>query len=158
MITNGTVKQQEIVKTFGVPIITVKRFAKLHRERGPEGFYETRPRRSSASVLKGDVLEQAQQLLDQRQSVPEVAAQLGVLGNTIHKAIRSGRLHASQNNEAVTTTTVTNKSERNQIDGEAAMGTGATRSLERVAAAMGQLESAPIEFEATCDVENGNAL
>jgi hypothetical protein len=53
---------------------------------------------------------------------------------------------------------VTNKSERNQIDSEAAMGTGATRSLERVAAAMGQLESAPIEFEATCDVTHGNAL
>ena len=38
------------------------------------------------------------------------------------------------------------------------MGTGATRSLERVAAAMGQLESAPIEFEATCDVTHGGVL
>ena len=38
------------------------------------------------------------------------------------------------------------------------MGTAATRSLERVAAAMGQLESAPIEFEATCDVTNGGVL
>ena len=38
------------------------------------------------------------------------------------------------------------------------MGTAATRSLERVAAAMGQLESAPIEFETTCDVTNGGVL
>ena len=38
------------------------------------------------------------------------------------------------------------------------MGTGATRSLERVAAAMGQLESAPIEFETTCDVTQGGVL
>ena len=96
MIESGTVKQQEIVKTSGVPAITVKRYAKLYRERGPKGFFESKPRHNSASVLKGKVLEQAQQLLDQRRSVPEVSAQLGVLGNTIHKAIRAGRLRADQ--------------------------------------------------------------
>ncbi len=38
------------------------------------------------------------------------------------------------------------------------MGNGATRSLERVAAAMGELESAPIEFQSTCDVAQGGVL
>jgi hypothetical protein len=38
------------------------------------------------------------------------------------------------------------------------MGVGATRSLERVAAAMGQLQSAPIEFEPACDVSKGGVL
>lgn len=38
------------------------------------------------------------------------------------------------------------------------MGNGATRSLERVAAAMGELASAPIEFQATCDVAHGGVL
>jgi hypothetical protein len=38
------------------------------------------------------------------------------------------------------------------------MGNGATRSLERVAAAMGELGSAPIEFQATCDVAQGGVL
>jgi hypothetical protein len=38
------------------------------------------------------------------------------------------------------------------------MGNAATRSLERVAAAMGELESAPIEFQATCDVAQGGVL
>ena len=38
------------------------------------------------------------------------------------------------------------------------MGNGATRSLERVAAAMGELESAPIEFHPTCDVAQGGVL
>lgn len=96
MIDSGTAKQQEIVKTFGVPIITVKRYVKLYRDHGTKGFFETRPRHSSASVLKGEVLEQAQQLLDQQRSVPEVSSQLGVLANTIHAAIRAGRLRASQ--------------------------------------------------------------
>jgi hypothetical protein len=38
------------------------------------------------------------------------------------------------------------------------MGNGATRSLERVAAAMGELESAPVEFHPTCDVAQGGVL
>jgi hypothetical protein len=38
------------------------------------------------------------------------------------------------------------------------MGNAATRSLERVAAAMGALESAPIEFQPTCDVAQGGVL
>jgi hypothetical protein len=47
---------------------------------------------------------------------------------------------------------VSNKSGRSQADSEAEMGYGATRSLERVAAAMGELEAAPIQFEAARDV------
>jgi hypothetical protein len=92
MIEGGIVKPKEIVKTFGVPMITVKRYVKLYRERGSQGFYEAKPRHSSASVLRGEVLERAQQLLERGQSVPEVAAALNVLTNTLHKALRAGRL------------------------------------------------------------------
>jgi transposase-like protein len=55
-----------------------------------------KPRHSSASVLKGEVLQQAQQLLDTGGSVPEVAREVGVLANTLHKAIRAGRLRKGQ--------------------------------------------------------------
>ena len=96
MIAGGTVKPKEIVKTFGVPMITVKRYMKLYRDEGTKGFYETKLRHSSASVLKGPVLEQAQQLLDQGRSMPEVAAELNLLTNTLHKAVRAGRLRGSQ--------------------------------------------------------------
>ena len=96
MIAGGTVKPKEIVKTFGVPMITVKRYVKLYREQGTKGFYEAKPRHSSASVLKGPVLEQAQRLLDEGRSLPEVAEAVQVLANTLHKAIRAGRLRGSQ--------------------------------------------------------------
>jgi hypothetical protein len=96
MIATGTVKPKEIVQTFGVPMITVKRYAKLYRDRGAKGFYDLKPRHSSASVLKGTALEQAQRLLDEGRSVPEVAGELKVLANTLHKAIRAGRLRGSQ--------------------------------------------------------------
>ena len=92
MIAGGTVKPKEIVKAFGVPMVTVKRYVKLYREQGAKGFYEAKPRHSSASVLKGEVVKQAQRLLEEGRSVPEVAAELKVLGNTLHKAIHAGRL------------------------------------------------------------------
>jgi len=47
MIAGGTARPKEIVKAFGVPMITVKRYVKLYRDRGSKGFYETKPRHSS---------------------------------------------------------------------------------------------------------------
>ena len=96
MIVNGTVKPKEIVQTFRVPMGTVKRYMKVYRDQGAKGFYEPKPRHSSASVLKGEVLERAQACLDQGQNVAQVAKELKVLGNTLHKAIRAGRLRQPQ--------------------------------------------------------------
>ena len=92
MIETGSVKPREIVETFGVPMVTVKRYMKVYRQQGAKGFYESKPRHSSASKLKGEVLERGQQLLDEGRSVPEVAEEINVMANTIHKAIRAGRL------------------------------------------------------------------
>ena len=52
MIVNGTVKPKEIVKAFGVPVITVKRYVKVFRDQGAKGFYETKARQSSASASR----------------------------------------------------------------------------------------------------------
>jgi predicted transcriptional regulator len=95
LIANGTVRQRDIAQAFGVPLATVKRYMKVHRERGAAGFFQT-PRRRSASVLTGEVRERAQALLDEGKSVPEVSQEISVKGNTLHKAIRAGRLHASK--------------------------------------------------------------
>ena len=92
MIVTGSVKPREIVAAFGVPVVTVKRYTKLYRQHGAKGFYESKPRHSSASKLKDEILERAQQLLNEGRSVPEVAEEINVLANTIHKAIRAGRL------------------------------------------------------------------
>ena len=96
MIINGTIKPKEIMKVFGVPSVTVKRYVKIFREQGAKGFYDSKPRKSSASVLKGEMLERARSLLEQGRSVPEVSSELKVFGNTLHKAIRAGRLPAPQ--------------------------------------------------------------
>jgi hypothetical protein len=92
MVVNGTVKPKDLVRAFGVPMISVKRSVKVFRERGAEGFFAEKPRHSSASVLKGEVLQRAQQLLDEGKSIPEVGRELNVLHTTLHKAVNAGRL------------------------------------------------------------------
>jgi hypothetical protein len=97
LIANGTVRQRDIVKAFHVPLATVKRYMKVHREKGAAGFFQA-PRRRSASVLTTEVRLKAQALLDQGTSVPAVSCAIGVRGNTLHKAIRTGRLHEFKKN------------------------------------------------------------
>jgi len=66
MIANGSVRHSEIARTFGVPLATVKRYVKLYREKGAQGFFAPR-RRRSAVVLTPEVKAQAQALLGGRQ-------------------------------------------------------------------------------------------
>jgi hypothetical protein len=92
LIANGTARQRDIVQAFGVPLATVKRYMKVHREQGAAGFFRA-PRRRSASVLTPEVKQRAQALLDEGKSVAEVSLAVGVAGDTLRKAIGAGRLH-----------------------------------------------------------------
>lgn len=91
LIVNGTATQSQIVKAFGVPMSTVKRCCRQYRERGASGFFKPAARRQGHR-LTPERLGQAQALLDQGQSVPELSAQLNILASTLHKAIDHGRL------------------------------------------------------------------
>jgi transposase-like protein len=71
----------------------VKRYLKLLRDQGSKAFYGE-PKRRSASVLNGEAEQIAARLLEEGRSVPEVAEASGVKANTLHKAIRAGRLPA----------------------------------------------------------------
>jgi len=91
-IVNGVVKQSQIIKSFGLPAVTVKRYVKLYRTKGTAGFFEE-PRRRGPVVMTEDVLKQAQQLLDDGLSRSVVAVRVGIKPNTLAKAIHAGRLH-----------------------------------------------------------------
>lgn len=88
----GKIKQADLVRTFGVSAISVKRAVKLLEQAGPGGFWRRRPTRGP-SVLTPAVLKQAQEQLDQGQLWPDVAAALGIKKDTLRKAVRAGRLH-----------------------------------------------------------------
>jgi transposase-like protein len=91
LIANGTASQSEISRAFGVPIVSVKRGCKKLREEGAGGFFrEAVPHRGHK--LTPERLEEVQGMLDAGIEVPAIGRELGVLANTIHKAIRAGRL------------------------------------------------------------------
>ena len=91
---NGYVKQMDIVRAFGVSAISVKRAVKRFQEEGPQGFYSDKKTRGT-TVLTPDVLEQAQQLLNDGLEPSDVADQLAIKPDTLSKAIRAKRLHKS---------------------------------------------------------------
>ena len=92
LIVNGSCKQVDIIRAFGVPPISMKRAVKLYREKGPPGFFEKKKTIKKPRVLTLPVLEKAQSLLDEGKNRFEVAQELGIKPDTFYKAIRSGKL------------------------------------------------------------------
>jgi len=88
---SGHVKQSDIIRTFGVTSISVKRSVKTYREKGAKGFYAPRVTRGAA-VLVDAVVREIEGLLAGGASPAEVAHRLGLKLNTIQKAIREGRI------------------------------------------------------------------
>ena len=90
-VVNGNCQQRDIVRTFGVPSVTVKRAVKRYRDGGPGAFYQPRKARGAA-VLTVEVMERLQALLDSGEGVNAAARELGVKPTTAHKAVRAGHL------------------------------------------------------------------
>lgn len=153
LVINGTARQVDIVRAFGVSSISVKRSVKKYREQGIAGFYNKRTSRS-AHVLTPKVLPRVQELLNSGKVVSAIARQLDLKTDTINKAIRDGRL------QRITSETSKGsiKSERSIADCEAAMGQGCTRQRDRIAAARGQLDQAEIKFNSAADVSYAGVL
>ena len=91
LYVSGGCKQADIVRVFGVSAISVKRWVKKYREKGPKAFYESR-RFATARVLVPEVVERAQELLNEGKSRKEVAETLGLKEDTLYRAILKGRL------------------------------------------------------------------
>ncbi|MEY2843695.1 MAG: hypothetical protein RI920_1732 [Pseudomonadota bacterium] len=95
LIDSGAARQVDIVNAFGVPLTTVKRYVKLLRKHGSKAFF-AQPQGRSEPVLTAEVRPMVESLLQEGRSVPEVAKATGILANTLHKAIRAGRLPAAK--------------------------------------------------------------
>ncbi|MBW1750296.1 MAG: helix-turn-helix domain-containing protein [Deltaproteobacteria bacterium] len=95
LYVNGSAWQADICRAFGVSRISVKRSVKLYREKGMAGFF-VKPRRRGPAVLTPDVLEKVQSMLDNEQTIPEIARELDLKADTLRKAVSAGKLHRPQ--------------------------------------------------------------
>ncbi len=167
LICQDACRQVDILRVFGVSKNSVIRSVSKYRDGGVKAFYTPRATRG-ASVMTSGVTAQAQQLLGVGWSRREVAEQLNLKLDTLRKAIQQGRLtepdlpgpgkSAPGNAPVPQTPTATDKSTRAVADAAAEMGTACTRPDERVLAAFGLLNGAPIRFETCRDVSFGGVL
>jgi len=155
LIDSGACRQVDILKAFGVSKSNVARSLQTLREKGADAFFAPRKRRCGGTKLTQNVLEQAQCFLDQGYLRREVSDDLGIKYDTLRKAINDGRLTEQKPSKSFTT-----KSTRTEKDAKAAdgMGTACTRVEERVFAAFGICDGAPMRFEPCIDVTNGGVL
>lgn len=92
LYVNGLVSQAEIARAFGVTDISVKRAVKLFRAKGIDGFYQERHTRGPA-VLTEETVREVQEELNKAATIAEVAEKFALKRDTLHKAVRVGRLH-----------------------------------------------------------------
>ncbi|MEA3272428.1 MAG: hypothetical protein U9P90_02065 [Patescibacteria group bacterium] len=155
-IAAGKCKQVDIIRTFGVSKISVKRWAKVYREEGIEGFAgkKGKKRKRCGHVLDDEKLQHAQKLFDEGKTRTDVAKKIGVLRDTLVKAIYAGRIIETKKKN------IKSKSERTAEDAAAAtgMGTACHRTGERMMAALGQLNGATTLFEDNNDIKFGGVL
>jgi hypothetical protein len=150
---NGTAKQTELAKAFGINVIVIKRAAALYRDKGVSGFFEEK-KSGGPRILVPGVLEIIQVKLNEGIEVSDIAEELKIKLDTIKKAIQDGRLKKSsqQCNDMRT------KSKRSIKDANASLGMGATDSLGRTAARFGLVQGVKPEFVNCLDVPQGGVL
>jgi hypothetical protein len=158
LIDLGELRQVDVAEGFGVPLPTIKRYLKLLREHDKKDFY-TNPKPRSEAVLNAEVRQDVERLLAEGNTVPEVAQATNIKANTLHKAIRAGRLpRVKKKDSTLNPPSLPTQSERSVVDRAAVMGNGTTRAEERVAAALGLVSEAKIQFCAGQDIAGGGVL
>lgn len=95
LYVNGSAKQTDICRAFGVSRISVKRSVKRYREKGIAGFFEP-PRRRGPAVLTPELLQQVQSMLDNEQTIPKMSKELDLKADTLRRAVSAGKLHKPQ--------------------------------------------------------------
>lgn len=163
LIANGHVRASEVeASILGIAHRTLMHWTRQLDEQGPRSFFAPRSRRGGA-VMTPEKASACGRLLDAGETIAGVARLTGVGASTLRKAVRAGRvvrMAASGACADCRDTEGTNKSDRARADALAAegMGTACTRADERMAAALGVIQSAGTRFEHCRDVALGGVL
>ena len=149
----------ELCKALGISQRNAERYAQKLRAQGMESFFNQADHRGECYKMTEAVLIQAQQLLDEGRSQLNTAKTLGVSESCIRYHLKGGTLKKTLIQKAEYSPGSTS-GERNFIDFEAskAIGTGATRVEERIAASRGELEQTPIRFENCQSIDHAGVL
>lgn len=97
MVVMGLCSCSELSKTLKIPYRSVQRYAKTYRDKGSDWYFHHEEKRGNNHKLRDDVMEKAQQMLDENTPVNRIAREIGVTEGAIRHHVRSGRLKKKKN-------------------------------------------------------------
>ena len=161
LISNGHVRACEVeASSLGIPYRTLMNWTRQLAQKGATSFYVPRAPRGS-TVFSEEKAKECARLIAAGGRIAEVARKMGVKDSALRKAVSRARLiKEPEPIGQAPTPEATTKSQRSGQDAQAAegMGTACTRPDERMAAALGLVESASTRFEPCEDVAMGSLL
>lgn len=163
LVANGHVRACEVESSeLNIPHRTLMNWTRQLEDHGAGSFFKKASTRCGSVITPAKATE-CGLLLDAGLSVPETARMININESTLRKALSSlrvvrGKTAGSATNNVATD--ITTKSERSRLDALAAegMGTACTRAGERMAAAIGLIDSTSARFEHSVDVEMAGVL
>jgi hypothetical protein len=161
LMENGHVRARDLEKPpLSFPHRTLMRWKAQYRKDGPTSFFRSFEG-PKPPIMTPQKSAQCASLLADGYRPSEVARRAGIQESTLRKALkRQGVPRLAKNDDDDPKEIGASKSERSRADAEAAdgMGTACTRADERIAAAMGLVESATARFEPGHDVQMAGLL
>lgn len=160
IISLGLATQKEVSASLGVTRTTLYRQQLRLKAEGVAGLVDEKSGPKGPHKLVPEALARAQRMLDGGTSKNAVGKDLGLSEGTIRNAIHQGWLReAGERSQKVPAEEHGSQpGARNAEDAAAVLGVATTRVLDRALAAVGKIEEAAPEFEASSSVANAGAL
>jgi transposase len=160
LIDSSACSPTEIRTAFGISKSCMDRTLRKYRAGGITSFYDKKPRQRRSPVITPEVTARALQLLDEGYSKSAVAEELAINLDTLRRAVWDGRLCETKNTATTACAAGTDKTHRNIEDALASegLGTGCTRSGERMLASLGLIDEAATRFEHVRHVPFGGVI
>ncbi len=137
----------ELARALGVNQTTVSRNIQVYKDKGPEGFIDSRSDRNPYKFTK-DKQQVVKRLLDKGSTITAAAAEVGVSEGCVRTAIRNGLIERKikQANKAKGSLILKGSATRSRKDANCKAGIATTRETERVLACKGAMAEALPEF------------
>ena len=151
----GLANVSEVATAFDVARSTVRRNRDLYLKSGVEGLSSKRGPRGGYKMNE-ERLAEAQRWLDKGRSICAAARAVGVSHTALRYALDQGWLQRKR--ASTERVSGSQPSARSAVDAQCEGGVGVKRNEDRVLAAVGELEEAPVCFEASSSVVGAGVL
>jgi len=150
----------ELSGVLGINRSTVYRNHITYKKKGPEGLITDKKSNRSAYKLNGKTKERVQRLLNRGYSLKAAAKEAGITEGCIRYAIGQGTILGKKQQDArpQPQQALRSASDRSTEDSDCAIGIGAKRAIERLAASTGKLIEATPGFAASEAVQHAGVL